>query len=160
VVAVHLLLLAESPCWPVEAGCWWVGNMTCHLQQGGEHLTSGLSLRLSLPLCFSNPLHGLPRSLHRQWGGEARPRKWTDVVESNCPSNHFDYYKSFLCDHVTPRSHDPSLMTAPIPASHKTLLYDTPAYSPFPLHDSLSLLVIFSIHSLTHHSHSMTHSSP
>jgi len=35
VVAVHLLLLAESPCWPVEAGCWWVGNMTCHLQRGG-----------------------------------------------------------------------------------------------------------------------------
>jgi len=85
VVTVHLLLLAESPCWPVEAGCWWVGNMTCHLQRGGEHLTSGLSLWLSLPLCFSNLLHGLPRSLHRQWGGEARLRKWTDVVELKCP---------------------------------------------------------------------------
>jgi len=35
VVAVHLLLLAESPCWPVEAGCWWVSNMMCHLQRGG-----------------------------------------------------------------------------------------------------------------------------
>jgi len=52
---------------------------------GEEHLTSGLSLWLSLPLCFSNPLHGLPRSLHRQWGGEAWLRKWTDVVESKCP---------------------------------------------------------------------------
>ena len=59
--------------------------MTCHLQLGGEHLTSGLSRQRSMPLCFSNPLHGLPGSLHGQQGGEARPRKWADVVESKCP---------------------------------------------------------------------------
>ena len=49
VVAVHLLLLAESPCWPVEAGCWWVGNMTCHLQQGGN--TSHLAFCKILTPC-------------------------------------------------------------------------------------------------------------
>ena len=52
---------------------------------GGEHLTSGLSLQLSMPLCFSNLLLGVPRSLHGQWVGEARLRKWADVVESKCP---------------------------------------------------------------------------
>jgi len=52
---------------------------------GGEHLTSGLSLRLSMPLCFSHPLHGLLGSLLGQREGEAWPRKWADVVESKCP---------------------------------------------------------------------------
>jgi len=66
-VAYCVLLLAESPRKPVEAG--WVGNVTCHLPWGGEHITSGLLLRLSSPLCFSNPLHGLHGSLHGQRGG-------------------------------------------------------------------------------------------
>jgi len=52
---------------------------------GGEHLTSGLLLWLSMPLCFSHPLHGLSGSLLGQREGEAWPRKWADVVESKCP---------------------------------------------------------------------------
>jgi len=53
VVAVHLLLLAESPCWPVEAGCWWVGNMTCHLQRGGN--TSHLAFHCSCCCPYASP---------------------------------------------------------------------------------------------------------
>ena len=68
-------------------------------------------------------------------------------------SIHFDHHKSFLCDHVNSRSHDPSLrITSPSltpnhmtpasgllhPASPETLpLLRKLAYSPFPLHDPL-----------------------
>jgi len=71
---------------------------------GGEHLTSGLSLWLSMPLCFSHPLHGLSGSLLGQQEGEAWPRKWADVVESKCPPLQFHTMHTCGCPRNAPNN--------------------------------------------------------
>ena len=55
VVAYQLLLLAESPRRPVEAGCWWVGDMTCHLPRGGN--TSHPAFRCGCQCPYASPTH-------------------------------------------------------------------------------------------------------
>ena len=110
------------------------------------------------------------------WSSVMKP---THLQFSPIFSSHFDHHKSFLCDHVNSQSHDPSLRTTspsltrnpsfvmqfayslfPLqdPLLPLVSLPYTLAYSPFPLHNPLSHLVIFPIHSLTHRSHSTTHS--
>ena len=49
----RLLLLADSPRRPVEAGCWWVGDMTCHLPRGGN--TSHPAFRCGCRRPYASP---------------------------------------------------------------------------------------------------------